>query len=106
MVKKIQCWEFKKCGQEKDGKCPAAFQRAGRSCWLVAGPLCGGEVQGVYAQKLPNCKLCDFYIQIKKGDSSIISRINATGSQRVPASWSGLKRVLEASELIKPNKPS
>jgi len=67
MEKKIQCWEFKKCGHEKDSKCPAIVQHAGRSCWLVAGTLCGGAVQGDFAQKLPSCKECDFYSKIKKG---------------------------------------
>ena len=65
---KIQCWEFMKCGREKDSSCPAVLQYAGRSCWLVAGTLCGGEAEGVNAARIQNCKLCDFYIKIKKGE--------------------------------------
>lgn len=33
-------------------------------CWLVSGTLCGGEVQGHFAQKLATCKDCDFYKQV------------------------------------------
>ncbi len=62
-TKKLQCWEFKKCGHEKDGKCPAITQHAGRSCWLVAGTLCGGKATGVFAQKIGDCTQCEFYIQ-------------------------------------------
>ena len=36
-------------------------KNGGRSCWVIAGTLCGGEVQGVFAQKVQNCMTCDFY---------------------------------------------
>jgi hypothetical protein len=62
-TKKLQCWEFKKCGHERDGKCPAITQHAGRSCWLVAGTLCGGKATGIFAQKIGDCTQCEFYIQ-------------------------------------------
>lgn len=52
-MKKINCWEFKKCGRESGGAhaydfgvCPAATEKrlngthggknAGRACWVVA----------------------------------------------------------------------
>ena len=62
---KIQCWDFKKCGRDKDKSCPAVVQSAGRMCWLVAGTLCGGKVQGTHAQIIGNCKGSDFYSQVK-----------------------------------------
>ena len=62
---KIQCWDFKKCGRERDKSCPAVIQSAGRMCWLVAGTLCGGKAQGIHAQTIGNCKSCDFYTQVK-----------------------------------------
>ena len=34
---------------------------AGRACWIVAGTLCGGEVQGTFARKYASCDKCDFY---------------------------------------------
>ena len=72
------CWEFMKCGKEKPnvlGICPAVTEaradgvnggrNAGRVCWAVAGTLCGGEVQGSYAQKLMNCAECDFRARVR-----------------------------------------
>ncbi len=80
-MKKMNCWEFKKCGRElggarKDlGVCAAAVEHrlhgvhggrhAGRACWVVAGTLCGGVVQGTFAAKYRNCEKCDFYQQVK-----------------------------------------
>lgn len=72
------CWEFKKCGREPEGSrvaelgiCPASTDRradglnegrnGGRICWALTGTLCGGTVQGTFAQKLTNCMQCDFY---------------------------------------------
>jgi len=78
---KLNCWEFKRCGRqpggihEQDlGRCPATMEErldgvhegvnAGRACWIVAGTLCKGEIQGTFAQKFNNCKECDFYISV------------------------------------------
>lgn len=64
----MNCWEFMKCGREagglqsiKSGVCPA-YPDYGQQCARVAGTLCGGNVQGVFALKLGNCQKCDFYI--------------------------------------------
>ncbi|MBI5641275.1 MAG: hypothetical protein HZA17_12705 [Nitrospirae bacterium] len=82
---KLNCWEFKKCGREPEGAhvhdlgiCPAtkAHQldgvhggiNAGRSCWILAGTLCKGEVQGTFAQKYKSCELCDFYKKVKEDE--------------------------------------
>jgi len=79
---KKNCWELKECGREPGGAvavhlgvCPAATagkldgvhggKNAGRSCWLVAGTLCGGKPQGTFAQKIETCELCDFFQQVK-----------------------------------------
>lgn len=63
----MNCWEFKKCGREKEGVnvaelgvCPA-YPDNGTRCARVAGTFCGGEVQGTFAMKLGNCLDCDFY---------------------------------------------
>jgi hypothetical protein len=74
---KRNCWEIKKCGREKGSDiCPSAIEgrldgvhggkNAGRSCWVVAGTFCGGNVQGTYAQKFTTCKSCEFYASVKK----------------------------------------
>jgi hypothetical protein len=79
---KLNCWEFKKCGRQPGGTfekvlgtCPATLEErldgahdgtnAGRACWVVAGTLCKGEMQGTYAQKFRNCEACDFYLSVK-----------------------------------------
>ena len=84
---KLNCWEFKKCGREVNGAnvkslgvCPASQEarlndvhggsRAGRSCWVLAGTLCKGEVQGTFAQKYHNCSQCDFYGAVRKEEGN------------------------------------
>ena len=65
--KSLNCWEFKNCGREAGGAktaefgvCPA-YPDHGRECASLAGTLCGGKVQGSFAQKLNNCVKCEFY---------------------------------------------
>ncbi len=84
---KENCWEFKKCGRQPGGSrvhdlgvCPVTTHEklsgvhggysAGRACWVVAGSLCGGQVQGAYAQKLSNCWKCDFMNAVKKEEET------------------------------------
>lgn len=86
-MKKLNCWEFKKCGREPEGTkvnelgvCPASIEarldgvhggkNSGRACWIVAGSMCGGKVQGTFAQKYGNCAKCDFYQEVKKEEDS------------------------------------
>jgi hypothetical protein len=81
-MKKNNCWEFMKCGREQGGiltaelgVCPASVERglegvhggrnAGRSCWVVAGTFCRGNVQGTFAKKYKNCRRCNFYIKVR-----------------------------------------
>lgn len=76
------CWETKDCGREPGGSksgelgvCPASTndkldsihggKNGGRTCWVVAGTLCGGTVQGTFAHKFKNCEICDFYASVK-----------------------------------------
>ncbi|MHB8858677.1 MAG: GAF domain-containing sensor histidine kinase [Thermoleophilia bacterium] len=54
----VRCWEFKDC--DKTG-CPAYGSGKDLRCWQVAGTHCGGEVQGVFAQKLGRCERCDVF---------------------------------------------
>jgi hypothetical protein len=85
---KMNCWEFKKCGRQPGGPkaaelgvCPAAVsevlngahggQNAGRACWVVAGSLCGGKIQGTYAKKLVNCWRCEFMNKVKQEEEPI-----------------------------------
>ena len=78
MKLKKNCWEAKNCGRELNGfkekelgVCSASInprlngihggENGGRTCWVIAGTLCGGKVQGIFASKLENCFKCDFY---------------------------------------------
>ncbi len=80
---RMNCWEYKKCGRQLGGGhvsdlgvCPASFEsklngvhggtNAGRACWVVAGTLCQGSVQGTYAHKYSNCNACDFYRDVRQ----------------------------------------
>lgn len=51
------CWEKKQCKEEN---CPAYQNETGR-CWLIAGTMCDGKVQGKFAQKFESCTECDFF---------------------------------------------
>jgi diguanylate cyclase (GGDEF)-like protein/PAS domain S-box-containing protein len=60
-----RCWEVKKC---KHTTCPAYNRTDTFRCWEVAGTFCRGEVQGTFAQKLKDCRLCEVY-QAARTDS-------------------------------------
>ena len=77
------CWEVKKCGREPGGinvsicgACPVPQEcrlhaqnggvNAGRACWVVAGTMCGGEIQGTFAVKYLDCTKCDFYVAVRQ----------------------------------------
>ncbi|MBU0485741.1 MAG: hypothetical protein KKB30_14650 [Proteobacteria bacterium] len=92
-MKKLNCWEFKKCGREPGGKkvselgeCEAATrgvadgmndgQNGGRVCWAVSGTLCGGKVQGVFATKVSSCLECDFFKLVLKEEGPNLLRLS------------------------------
>ncbi len=89
---KQNCWEFMKCGRETGGSesyvsgtCPVSMERnldgvhggsnAGRSCWIVAGTLCGGRVQGTFAEKNGNCLTCDFFRSVQRDEGRALVKI-------------------------------
>ena len=82
-TRKLNCWEYKKCGRQPQGPhvkdmglCPASMEtalddvhegtNAGRACWVISGTLCKGVVQGTFANKYKNCEICDFYQLVRK----------------------------------------
>lgn len=105
-MEKVNCWEFKKCGREPGGSrahqlgvCPAAREvrlngthggrAAGRACWIIAGSLCGGQVQGTFAQKFQNCARCDFYSQVRREEgmrfelsATLLSKVKDQGPMK------------------------
>lgn len=83
----LNCWESKQCGRGPNdansgdlGVCPAASHTAsngvnhgtngGRFCWAIAGTLCGGEVQATFARKMGNCRICPFFLMVKKQEGA------------------------------------
>lgn len=83
---KQNCWEFMQCGREPGGKnskelklCPATIElrfngvhggeNAGRCCWVVAGSFCRQEQQGLFAKKIKDCELCDFFRKVTEEES-------------------------------------
>jgi two-component system, NtrC family, sensor histidine kinase HydH len=51
----IKCWERLGC-EKKDCRAYGKLR-----CWSIAGTLCHGEVQGVFAKKLGDCRECVVY---------------------------------------------
>jgi hypothetical protein len=82
-MKKLNCWEFNKCGREpgglhadEQGLCPATTEQrlngvhggknAGRACWIVGMTLCNGKIQGSFAKKYDDCLECDFFLKVRE----------------------------------------
>ena len=114
-MEKLNCWEFKKCGRQPGGHrvselgvCPAATEKlldgshggrnAGRACWVVAGSLCGGKIQGTYAQKLHNCWRCDFMARVKQEEEPTALGFSATRL--------GMERALQKQNTARPSAAS
>ena len=68
MTIKLNCWEFMKCGQEKEvakiteyDVCPAVTKTSanginggkngGRICWAIEGTLCNEKIKGTFAKE-------------------------------------------------------
>jgi hypothetical protein len=94
-IAKKNCWEFMDCGRQPGGAraqelgiCPVTTHQdlhgahdgmnGGRACWVVAGSLCGGKIQGSYAQKLTNCWRCNFFNAVKKEEEDSSHGFSAT----------------------------
>jgi hypothetical protein len=70
-----KCWEYKKCGKED---CVVYQKYKGKAtvplCWYVAGTMCGGKVQGEYAQKIASCRNCDYFLYLAKQTTFPVAR--------------------------------
>ncbi len=82
MPRKINCWEYMKCGREPGGKkarelgvCAAATYSAldglnggtngGRMCWAIVGSYCFGEITGFFTKTNPfYCYDCEFHRKV------------------------------------------
>ncbi|MBI5180707.1 MAG: PAS domain-containing protein, partial [Nitrospirae bacterium] len=52
-----RCWEVLKCNSKE---C-AVYGKDNLRCWTIAGTYCLGQIQGVYAQKIGDCRRCIIY---------------------------------------------
>ncbi len=43
---------------------------------MLAGTLCGGELQGSFAAKMGECKNCDFYKKVEKEEGSLKDKVD------------------------------
>jgi hypothetical protein len=107
------CWEHYRCGREPGGSkvdelgvCPAATAEAfdginrgrngGRCCWQVAGTLCGGRVQGTFAQKALSCLFCDFFRKVREEEGRGFQMSGGRGRPRKAAAGERPARSAEA----------
>lgn len=83
MDRLLNCWEYMLCGREPGGSsvdefgvCPSAVDerfdgihggdKAGRTCWVVAGSVRKENIQCLFAKDKKNCGMCDFYRIVKR----------------------------------------
>ena len=76
--KKLNCWEFKKCGREPGGRNLALFgpcsvpaatgfnninngKNGGRSCWIIRESACEKIMRRCCVQEIRECRQCNFY---------------------------------------------
>lgn len=89
MAKKLNCWEFMKCGRGPNGNkvpelglCPSASNQdadsindgtnGGRICWAIAGSFCQGHIEGTFAREIPSCMVCEFYDHVLKEEGKSV----------------------------------
>jgi len=94
-MNKVNCWEHMHCGRQPGGMktqelgvCPVSTSKelngahggtnAGRACWVIAGTLCNGKIQGSFAQKLSGCWRCEFFNTVKICEETSTTGFTAT----------------------------
>lgn len=100
-MQKANCWDFKGCGREPGGiksaelgVCAASVdthanglnsgKNGGRICWAVTGTLCGGKVQGSFAEKRLSCMTCEVFAQIKEEEGLANFKLMVPGQMYIP----------------------
>jgi hypothetical protein len=86
-MKKVNCWEYMKCGREPGGQnasgddvCPVSLheelhgihggKNAGRACWAIDNSLCPDMIRKTATKKFAGCWKCDFYHQVRDEERS------------------------------------
>ncbi len=60
------CWDVKKCPEEKKQKCPAWEFDSGEFCWFLCGTLCDNATHQNWQEKITVCKDCEVMQNLKK----------------------------------------
>ena len=58
----VNCRQIKNCIKTD---CPAYSASEPTRCWEIAGTFCRGQVQGHFAKKIGDCRLCEVYQQAR-----------------------------------------
>jgi len=58
----VRCYEVKNCTQTD---CATYGSPVATRCWETEGTYCKGEIQGVFAKKLKDCRKCEVYKQAR-----------------------------------------
>jgi DNA-binding XRE family transcriptional regulator len=61
----INCWDIKKCPDEKKYSCPAWEFDSGRFCWFINGTRCDNRRQSNWSDKLQICQNCEMMKGLK-----------------------------------------
>lgn len=59
------CWDLRKCPEEKREKCPAWEFDAGEFCWFINGTICESATCKNWEKKILVCKNCVVMKNIK-----------------------------------------
>lgn len=79
-MQKVNCWDFRKCGEKPDGASPGQTKpcgvateekcdqinhgkNGGRSCWLIRQKMAERKDKG---SAMMRCSQCDFYKMVEK----------------------------------------
>jgi len=91
------CWVLMECGREEGGRnegllgeCVASKEGLGHSCWIIAGTLCRGRVQGTFAEKKGICIHCQVFRLYHRSLGSLGGRVE----ELYPEEQSKFERVL------------
>ncbi len=60
------CWDIKKCPEEKKLKCPAWEFHSGKFCWFINGTICEATTQINWDEKIKICRKCPVMKNILK----------------------------------------
>jgi hypothetical protein len=94
-VKKLNCWEFMKCGREMEGEkakslgvCPVALETSadglnggingGRICWIVADTCCKEKIRCSDKHGKSSCFSCEFRYKVTI-EEGLLNVCEATG---------------------------